>query len=486
MTQQSLSQPLAPTSARTAVGTDWFLRTRRRILFADAIALSVAVATTHLMWIGPQSRLSNPIPGRIVTPPVPYLVLTALLGLAWFAWLGASSSRRRQILGSGPDEFKLVLSSSLWLFGIFTAVCFLAKIDVARGYVALAFPLGVALLLLGRWLVRRWLFDARKDGSMCSLVLLVGSPQETTDIANRLGAYPQAGIQVGGRLLCHDGERADIRDVIATARDLDAQAVVVCQSAQFTHTELNDVRWALEDIGADLVMAASISGVCGRRVSTRQVDGTPLLYVASASFDGGMRILKGFVDRVLSSAGLILLSPLIIGLAIAVKSTSPGPAFYRQERVGRDGTTFSIWKFRSMRTGSDAELMRLLAEQGTDGEPLFKLKCDDRITPLGKVMRKWSLDEIPQLFNVALGDMSLVGPRPQRPAEVALYTGAASRRLKAKPGITGLWQVSGRSDLAWSEAVKLDLYYVENWSPTLDMVLLLRTIKVVLTGKGAC
>ena len=177
---------------------------------------------------------------------------------------------------------------------------------------------------------------------------------------------------------------------------------------------------------------------------------------------------------------IVLLSPLLVGAALAVKFTSPGPIFYRQERIGRLGRTFGMFKIRSMVRGADDQLASLLDLEGTDAEPLFKVNNDPRITPVGRVLRKHSIDELPQLFNVLRGDMSLVGPRPQRPAEVAMYDDAAHRRLLVKPGMSGLWQVSGRSQLPWEDAVRLDLYYVENWSFIQDIQILFRTIKAVV------
>ena len=168
-----------------------------------------------------------------------------------------------------------------------------------------------------------------------------------------------------------------------------------------------------------------------------------------------------------------------------MRATSPGPAIYRQQRVGYDGTSFPIWKFRTMRADADAELQQLLAAQGKGLQPLFKLDDDPRVTRVGRVLRAYSLDEFPQLVNVLLGHMSLVGPRPQVDAEVALYSRTHRRRLLAKPGMTGLWQVSGRNEVAWEDAAELDLYYVENWSLGLDVVLLLRTVLVVLRGARA-
>jgi exopolysaccharide biosynthesis polyprenyl glycosylphosphotransferase len=191
------------------------------------------------------------------------------------------------------------------------------------------------------------------------------------------------------------------------------------------------------------------------------------------------------LDFGLAGLGLLVIWPLMLATALAVKVSSPGPVLFRQERIGRNGKAFHVYKFRSMRVGADEELAELLRAQGTADRPLFKVDNDPRITPIGAFIRKFSLDELPQLFNVLRGEMSLVGPRPQRAEEVALYDNAAGRRLLVKPGITGLWQVSGRSNLSWEDTIRMDLYYAENWSFLDDFVILLWTVKTVLQSRGA-
>lgn len=194
---------------------------------------------------------------------------------------------------------------------------------------------------------------------------------------------------------------------------------------------------------------------------------------------------KRTFDITVAGILLVLLSPIFLVLALLVRVTSPGPVFYRQERIGLRGTTFNMLKFRSMKINADAELQSLLDAQGSSAKPLFKVSNDPRITPVGRVLRKYSLDELPQLLNVIGGTMSLVGPRPQRAGEVALYDDAAHRRLYVSPGMSGLWQVSGRSNLTWEESIRLDLYYVENWSLMTDVVILFKTFKAVFAGTGA-
>ena len=196
-------------------------------------------------------------------------------------------------------------------------------------------------------------------------------------------------------------------------------------------------------------------------------------------------MVKTVFDRITALLALVVLSPVLAVFAVAVRCTSQGPALFRQTRVGRHGRTFTMLKFRSMYEGAERQLSELLASNDVDGGVLFKMREDPRITPVGRVMRRFSIDELPQLINVLTGSMSLVGPRPPLPEEVRCYGADAHRRLLVKPGLTGLWQVSGRSDLSWEDAIQLDLQYVETWSLALDTAVLFRTVPAVLRAQGA-
>jgi exopolysaccharide biosynthesis polyprenyl glycosylphosphotransferase len=222
-------------------------------------------------------------------------------------------------------------------------------------------------------------------------------------------------------------------------------------------------------------------------VHTQPVAGLPLIHVERPTYSGPTRVVKSAFDMVGAVLLLILFSPFMLAIAAVVKLDSPGPVFFRQERVGVDGTRFRMAKFRTMRVDAEAMLDELRRAQETDAgnEVLFKIKNDPRITRVGRFLRRYSLDEIPQLFNVVSGEMSLVGPRPPLAAEVAQYQNEVHRRLLVRPGMTGLWQVSGRSDLSWEETVRLDLSYVENWSITGDLMILFKTAKAVLSSSGA-
>jgi exopolysaccharide biosynthesis polyprenyl glycosylphosphotransferase len=274
-------------------------------------------------------------------------------------------------------------------------------------------------------------------------------------------------------------------DVLRALRITGADTVAVGAWSPLSQQELRRLSWDLEGSGVSLVVAPSLGEVAGGRLHIRPIAGIPLLHVGQPEFTGCRRVLKGLFDRVAALAAIIVLAPVMVTIACLVRTTSEGPALFRQTRVGKAGSTFSIYKFRSMKVTAEEELGGLLRENESSDGLLFKLRRDPRVTPVGRWLRRFSLDELPQLFNVVRGEMSLVGPRPPLPSEVDRYEGHVHRRLLVKPGVTGLWQVSGRSDLSWEESVSLDLHYVENWSLALDVCILWKTVGAVLQRRGA-
>jgi exopolysaccharide biosynthesis polyprenyl glycosylphosphotransferase len=248
--------------------------------------------------------------------------------------------------------------------------------------------------------------------------------------------------------------------------------------------ELRRLAWRLEETGTDLIVASALMDVAGPRTSIRPVAGLPLLHVEHPELVGARRVLKGAFDRCAAALALVLLSPLFLVLSVLVRAEGGGPALFTQTRVGRGGDEFTVYKFRTMVVGAEA-LKAMLQPRNEHEGVLFKMRRDPRVTPVGAWLRRYSLDELPQLVNVVRGEMSLVGPRPPLPEEVARYGDDVRRRLVVKPGMTGLWQVSGRSDLSWEESVRLDLRYVENWSLTLDVQILWKTWSAVIRGAGA-
>jgi exopolysaccharide biosynthesis polyprenyl glycosylphosphotransferase len=277
------------------------------------------------------------------------------------------------------------------------------------------------------------------------------------------------------------GDLSEVADVVTRYR-VDTVAVLPCP--ELDGPALRRLGWALEKTQAELLLAPAVTEIVGTRVRIRPVSGLPLLHMERPELRGIRRMTKSLFDRVAAALGVVVLTPVLLGIALAVKFSSPGPVFYRQERVGRDGRTFSMLKFRSMVVGAH-DMADVLAEEGDGNGVLFKKKDDSRVTPAGRVLRRYSLDELPQLFNVLRGEMSLVGPRPPLATEVERYGCDMHRRFLVKPGLTGLWQVSGRSDLSWDDSVRIDVRYVENWSLTFDFMILWKTVGAVLRGFGA-
>jgi exopolysaccharide biosynthesis polyprenyl glycosylphosphotransferase len=325
----------------------------------------------------------------------------------------------------------------------------------------------------------------------------MGSRPHICALAEQLACDPLSGLVVvgacvprGGRgeITLKDGRTVPVlgslTDVNTALIDVQADTVAVAASPGITADVLRGLSYELEGTGVDLLVAPALTNVTGTRVSIRPMAGLPLLHLEEPELSGVRKLVKTAFDVLVAFVLLVLLLPVLVAIGVAVRLTSPGPALFRQERVGRAGAPFTVLKFRSMYDDAERRLAELTHLNEHDGV-LFKLRNDPRVTPLGKYLRKFSLDELPQLVNVLLCQMSLVGPRPPLPSEVARYEGHAHRRLLVKPGITGLWQVSGRSDLSWEETIRLDLQYVENWSLGLDISVLAKTTIAVFRSRGA-
>ncbi|MDQ1531852.1 MAG: hypothetical protein QOE37_1957, partial [Microbacteriaceae bacterium] len=490
MPDRPLDRPAVGTAIKRPRST-WERPYQWRLFLSDAVILAATLAGTQFLWFGIESgqRIAA---GAHGVSEVPYWAASIALIVLWLAALKVMGTRDARVIGSGFAEYARVADSSFRLFGLVGIVSLLAQFLPARGFIITAFPVGVALLVASRWVWRQWLRSERRRGRYLIRVLLVGSPTSVAHLHAEFSRRTYLGFQIVGACLPEgtlpDGTAADMpvrrlgsfEDVADVALRERVHAVSLAGSELLPPAEVRKIGWDLEATGVDLMVAPAITEVAGTRIHTRPVPGIPLMYVESPSYEGGKKAAKTVLDFGVAWIALILASPLMLVTAIGVKLTSPGPVLFRQERIGLKGQAFGVYKFRSMRVGADAELAELLRAQGTADRPLFKVDDDPRITPFGAFIRKYSLDELPQLFNVLKGEMSLVGPRPQRAEEVALYDNAAGRRLLVKPGITGLWQVSGRSNLSWEDTVRLDLYYAENWSFIDDFVILLWTIRTVL------
>jgi len=410
------------------------------------------------------------------------------IGVLWMAMLVLRGSYDQRFVGVGADEIRRVVSATLYTFAVVAGVSYLIRADISRAYAFVSLPLGLLLILLARWGWRNWLYAQRYRGRFLVRTVIVGERRTSAELANRLGADAYAGYQVVGQVALPGGDPREVarwlNEIDEALAAGDASAVAIDPGDKAPHDAVRQLAWRLEGRGVDLLISPGLLDVAGPRLSVRPAAGLPLLHLDEAALSKPQRFAKRALDLVGSGLGIVVLSPVMLGCAIAVKLSSPGPILFRQKRIGRGGRTFAMVKFRSMRVNADADREALRAAVNHDN-PMFKLANDPRVTKAGKFLRRWSLDELPQLFNVLGGSMSLVGPRPHPMDDVDRYGVEAFRRLALKPGITGLWQVEGRSSLTWQEALQLDLFYVERWSLATDVVLLARTLGAVLKGRGA-
>jgi exopolysaccharide biosynthesis polyprenyl glycosylphosphotransferase len=417
-----------------------------------------------------------------------------VLPVGWLILLWANGTYDRRYLGLGSEEFKRVVRTSVTVVACVSLLAFSTKTQLSRGTVFTVSACALSFIVFFRVLARQVLHLARKrTGHGAHRMVLVGTLPEALEVYTAVTRSPAAGlipvaIHITDGFAAARGIETPVpvyagRDVLSLVREVGADTIAVCGSASSEPGELRRLAWALEGTGVDLVVAPQLTDIAGPRVHIRPIEGLPLLHVEEPTLSGPGWLTKNLLDRVAAAIGLLILSPLLAVIAIGIRMSSPGPVFFRQPRVGHEGRTFRVWKFRTMDVDAEERKATLEELNESDGM-LFKMKEDPRIFPFGSKLRGTSLDELPQLINVLRGEMSLVGPRPL-PADDGDYLGDVRRRLLVRPGITGLWQVSGRSDLSWDEAVRLDLYYVDNWSLTYDLGILWRTIWVVLRRKGA-
>ncbi len=459
------------------------------VAVADVLTLLLAVM---LAW---ESRLAFDIWARDIDPQAslgttagPWIVV------AWVLVLGAQGGYALRQFGSGAEEFRIVFMSSVVTAGAVGMFCYLVQIPLSRGFVLLTFVLGTPMLLVERYAARKVVHALRIRGRLVRRVVAVGGPAGVREVAGVLARERYVGYHVVGACLPSDvtvspgalvvpvlgtiGETREVCDRVG------ADTVLVARGGYGSSDELRQIAWDLEGGDIDLIVVPSLTDIAGPRISMRPVAGLPLLHVEQpqAGLAGGWS--KRSFDVLASTAILVLLSPLMLLVAVAVKLYDGGPVFFRQPRIGKDGEPFGMVKFRSMVVDAEERLKDLEHRNESDGL-LFKIKDDPRITPFGRFIRRYSIDELPQLLNVVRGEMSLVGPRPPLPKEVERYGSDVHRRLKVRPGMTGLWQVSGRSQLSWAESVRLDLYYVDNWSMMSDLVIISKTVRAVLRSSGA-
>jgi exopolysaccharide biosynthesis polyprenyl glycosylphosphotransferase len=486
----------AAKAPKTKVPLDWERNFKRRLIATDFVAITGAILITQWAWFGlRQAELALRLDLHIVG--LTYSVVSVGMVVVWMAVLALFDTRNRRIIGTGTVEYKRLVDSAIRLFGVMAIIAYLFQVPVARGYILTAFPLGLLALLAGRWFWRKWLGRQRAAGRFSHRVLLAGSLASATHIAQELGRLPYAGYKVVGACLPRPAAFKVLPGTaIPVVGDLDeiplemaahrADSLILTSSDELGPERIRRLSWALEPGRQHLVVAPGLTDIGGPRIQTRPVAGLPLIHVETPRYEGFKRVSKRLFDFVGALTLIIVLAPILGLIALTIRATSPGPALFRQRRVGLNGTRFTMLKFRSMVSDAEDQLGLLeLGERIESNRVLFKLRSDPRVTSLGRILRRYSIDELPQLFNVLTGSMSIVGPRPSLDVEVAQYEDHVHRRFLVKPGITGLWQVSGRSNLSWEDSVRLDLYYVENWSLTGDVVILWRTVRAVTRSVGA-
>lgn len=462
---------------------EWPRRYASRLFYTDAGVIALTLAAYSFFAL---DQLSEPVVWA--GPTVPYWAFLTVVAFVWLIGLDVIDTRDRHIVGHGISEYRRIVNATLGVFALLVAVAFFLRMDVARSLFAVALPIGLVLLLLSRWIWRQWLRGRQRAGRYVYRAVMIGEPAKLRHIIGEIRRTPDSGYVIVGAITTRPDLRelagvpvlGGLADATRVVESLDVDTVIVSSADELDPAAMRRLGWDMADREIDWVVAPALTDVAGPRIHATPVAGLPLIHVEYPTLEGYKRFAKRALDIVGSTLLILVLSPVMIATMIAIRVDGPGPLLYRQVRIGRRGREFGMIKFRSMVANADDQLASLLDVQGTTDQPLFKVTDDPRITKVGRVLRKYSIDELPQLFNVFFGEMSLVGPRPQRPAEVALYDDIAHRRLLVKPGMSGLWQVSGRSKLSWEDALRLDLYYVENWSFTQDIQILFRTFRAVL------
>ncbi|WP_139977480.1 sugar transferase [Nocardioides litoris] len=469
---------------------------RRRSLALRTLPLVAAALDTLLLAVAclVAAELRGVLdvldPADAAPPSLP-ATATMFAGV-WLAALVALGAHQRDVFGAGSDEFKRVARAGLLTAALVGIGCYLAKYDLSRGFFVLALVVGVPLLLTGRVGLRVAVRRSRRAGALRERVLLAGTPAHVDEIATVLRRDTYLGYEVVGALtndhhhLTPGGVPVvgHVDHVLATVRDVQPHVLFVADNLVGGSERLREIVYDLEDDDVAVVVTPGMADIDGRRVKVRPAGGVPLLHIEKPRTADATRWAKRTFDVVGASLLVLAFAPLLAFAAWRVRRHDGGPVFYSHPRVGKDGVTFGCLKFRTMVEDAAALQDELVAAQGASAL-FFKVKDDPRITHPGRWLRKYSLDELPQLFNVIRGDMSLVGPRPQVAGEVALYRGHMQRRLLVRPGMTGLWQVSGRNDLSVEEAMRLDVFYVDNWSMIQDLAILARTLRAVVRSDGA-
>ncbi|WP_104132330.1 sugar transferase [Cryobacterium sp. M91] len=472
-------------------GLIWARRYRTKLRLTDVTVIVLAVAVALVFRFG--VRGIPAVPGSFSAN---YWLVSLLIVVTWLVALELFHTRDSRVVGAGAHEYKQVVNASAVTFGMLAIAFLILQVDIARLFFILALPLGVIALVFERWLWRKWLLHQRTFGHYLARVIVVGNREDVEYVVSQIDTKSGAAYYIVGAALEESdsaeiaaGDRlvpivSDLEHVAAAASAMGVDTVIVAGQPSGGSAYIRNLGWDLEGTSAELVLSSRLTDVAGPRIHFRPVDGLPLIHVEIPRFEGARHALKRTLDIVTTGLAIVFLLPVLAVIAVLIKIDSPGPVLFRQERCGRNGQTFRMIKFRSMVETAEDDLAGLLDQNEAAGV-LFKIRNDPRITKIGRVLRKYSLDELPQLWNIFVGEMSLVGPRPPLPEEVQGYETHVHRRLYIKPGLTGMWQVNGRSNLSWEDSVRLDLYYVENWSLAGDLMIIWRTFKTVIQPVGA-
>jgi exopolysaccharide biosynthesis polyprenyl glycosylphosphotransferase len=452
----------------------------RRIALADLGCAVVGVSAAV------QLRFGNHVTGA-------YVALSLALPVLWLGSVALAGGYDVRFIGTGSDEFRKVLNAGVGLTAAVAIISYVVNTELSRAYLLIALPSITLFDLFARYAMRKRLHKLRTAGQCMSSVVAVGHESAVAGLITELRRDRYHGLTVVGACVAQPSECDEVAgvpvyggldDVSAAVRGFGADTVAVLACPEMDGIRLRGLAWELEKTGTDLCVSPALLDVAGPRTTIRPTAGLTLLHVDHPQLAGLRLLVKDLFDRCIAAAALILLFPVMVLLSVMIRLSDRGPALFTQFRVGKHGHAFRIYKFRTMVVDAEERREQLLASNDTDGV-LFKLRRDPRVTAIGAHLRRWSLDELPQLFNVLLGHMSLVGPRPALPDEAARYADHVRRRLVVKPGLTGLWQVNGRSDLSWEESIRLDLRYVENWSFALDLQIMWKTISALLRRSGA-
>lgn len=467
----------------------------RRVHASDAVVLAIAIGLAHLL----RYEVLPVAPHAVLLRGPSFLQISITLFVGWMIALAVFRTRDPKVLDSATKQYQAVARATFTLFAWIAIMALLLKWAPSRGFLGVSFALGLSLLFLERRAWRAWVLRQRRKGRYLAKVLVIGGVRSAKTMTLRFSSDAGSGFRVVGvwvpdRVAAPD-ERFHVDDtavpVMGTESDLgqalkvDAvDTVVVTDTEHLGHDGMRELAWALEDRDVNLLVAPNVVDVAGPRVHLEAHGNMPLIYLSGPSYSRARTLRRAFFDRTFAALVLLMASPVLLLAMLAIRLTSRGPVFYRSERIGTHGVPFQMFKLRTMVNGAD-QMREELAHHNDGAGPLFKMREDPRVTRVGRVLRRYSIDELPQFLNVLKGDMSVVGPRPPLRAEVDAYSDHMKRRLLVKQGVTGLWQVSGRSDLSWEDSIRLDLDYVENWTMLRDIQIIVRTARAVLASRGA-